>query len=151
MERQELRAALRERFPRERTYLLPALHYLHEEFGYLPGWALQPLGWHLHIPASEVYGAVTSYTELRPEEPGKHVLRVCTGLSCRINGGAELLRGLSATLQVHPGQTTQDGLITLEETSCGFMCGVAPAVEWDGSWNGRMRAQDIADLIHGGV
>ena len=147
-QQQDLRSILRKEFPRERTYLLPALHYLQEEFGYLPGWALEVVGWHLHVPASEVYGAATSYTELRTVEPGRHVLRVCTGLSCWLNGGKELLERVSGTLRLHPGQATSDGLVTLEETACGFLCGLAPVVEWDGGWHGRAKVEDVAELIH---
>ena len=68
--------------PRERRYLLPALHYIHDEFGYLPEHGLQTAAWHLRVPASEVYGAATSYTELRVEAPAEHTVRICTGLSC---------------------------------------------------------------------
>ena len=145
--RQELRASLIERFPRERTYLLPALHYLQEESGYLPGWALEVVGWHLHIPASEVYGAATSYTELRVRETGEHVLRVCTGLGCWTNGGREILEKLTASLGIPPGQTTDDGVVTLEETPCGFLCGMAPAVQWNGRWHGRVGPDEVADMV----
>jgi len=81
MNRSDLRPILREKFPPERTYLLPALHYLQEEFGHLPDWALQTVAWHLRVPPSEVYGAATSYSELRIDAPGSHVVRVCNGLS----------------------------------------------------------------------
>ena len=77
-----------ERFPRERRYLLPALHYIHDEFDYLSEHALQTAAWHLRVPASEVYGAATSYTELRVEAPAEHTVRICTGLSCLLNGAA---------------------------------------------------------------
>jgi NADH:ubiquinone oxidoreductase subunit E len=149
MERDELRQALRQRFPRERSYLLPSLHYLQEELGYLPGWALEVVGWHLRVPSSEVYGAATSYTELRTAEPGRHLLRICAGLGCWLNGGQELLQQVSASLQVRPGQTTTDGAVTLEESACGFLCGVAPAVEWDGRWHGRASADAVARLLDG--
>ena len=69
MEREELRPILRRKFPPHRTYLLPALHFLQEEFGHLPEWALQVVAWHLRTPASVVYGAATSYTELRIAGP----------------------------------------------------------------------------------
>lgn len=145
----ELRRSLRQRFPRERTHLLPALHYLQEEFGHLPGWAMEVVGWHLRVPSSEIYGAATSYSELRIQEPGVHVLRVCTGLSCWLNGGRDLLDAASSTLGVHPSETPGDGNATLEESPCGFMCGVAPVVEWDGRWSGRVTAAAIARLVDG--
>ena len=107
------------------------------------------VGWHLGIPASEVYGAATSYTELRIAQPGAHVVRVCTGLSCLMNGGGELIGTLASELGVDPGETTSDGLVTLEETACGFLCGMAPAVELDGAWMGRTTIGAMRDFIGG--
>ena len=146
-DKNSLRAELRKRFPRQHGQLLPALHFLQREFGHLPDWGMEVVGWHLGIPASEVYGAATSYTELRIQKPGEHVLRVCTGLGCWINGASDLLGELASELNVHPGQTTSDGLITLEETPCGFLCGMAPAVELDHTWIGRAEVQSLKDLI----
>jgi NADH:ubiquinone oxidoreductase subunit E len=146
-DRNSLRAVLRERFPRDHGQLLPALHFLQHEFGYLPDWAMEVVGWHLGIPASEVYGAATSYSELRLQEPGTYVIRVCTGLSCWINGGKELVGAVESELHVHSGQTTPDGLITLEETPCGYLCGLAPVIEWCGSWRGRATPESVKGLI----
>src|SRR5918992_2800616 len=119
MQRSELRPLLQQKFPRERTYLLPALHFLQHEFGYLPDWALQIVSWHLCIPASEVYGAATSYSELRVQEPGKHTVRVCAGLACWHNGGQQLLEYLAARFGISPGEAISNGNVTLEETPCG--------------------------------
>ena len=150
-DRKSLRAVLRERFPRERGQLLPALHFLQHEFGYLPDWAMEVTGWHLGIPASEVYGAATSYTELRTEKPGEHVLRVCTGLGCWINGGKEILALMESGLGLHSGGTTPDGGVPLEETPCGFLCGMAPAVELDGRWKGRVTPSSALEFLQEAV
>ena len=147
MNRSDLRPILREKFPPERTYLLPALHYLQEEFGHLPDWALQTVAWHLRVPASEVYGAATSYSELRIEAPGRHVVRVCNGLSCWHNGARIILERLSDVFGVQPGETGTDSRVTLEETPCGFLCPMAPVVEVDGRWRGRVAAADIPSLV----
>ena len=135
-QRNALRAELRERFQRERGQLLPALHYVHHEFGHLPGWAMEVTGWHLGIPVSEVYGAATSYSELRIEHPGRHLVRVCTGLGC-ISAGA---RGLLSRITDGVGAAPQNGSVTVDETACGYLCGVAPAVQVDGAWLGRADA-----------
>ena len=142
-ERNELRATLRQKFPRNRGQLLPALHFLQHEFGYLPDWAMEVVGWHLGIPSSEVYGAATSYTELRIQEPGEHVIRVCTGLSCWLNGGRQLMEQAHAEL----GADGRAGSVTLEETPCAYMCGVAPVVEVDGAWRGRVTAQSLTSIM----
>ena len=146
-----LRAVLREKFPRNHGQLLPALHLLQHEFGYLPDWAMEVVGWHLGIPASEVYGAATSYTELKTAQPGDHVVRVCTGLSCWVNGGKELLSAVESELGVHAGGSAEDGKVTFEETPCGFLCGVAPVVEIDGAWRGRSTPDSVRALINEAV
>ena len=139
--RGQLRAELRGLFPaRERGELLPALHHLQHSFGYLPDWAMEVVSWHLGVPASEVYGAATSYPELRTERPGRHVVTVCTGLSCRVSGADAVLEALAGRLGVEPGGTADRGdgaTVTLERTACGFLCGVAPAVRMDGRWIAR--------------
>ncbi len=142
-ERNELRSTLRQKFPRSRGQLLPALHFLHHEFGYLPDWAMEVVGWHLGIPSSEVYGAATSYTEMRIDRPAEHVIRVCTGLSCWLNGGNRLMAGAHAALSA--GKSS--GEVTLEETPCAYMCGVAPVVEVDGEWRGRIDEGTISANI----
>lgn len=147
MEREELRPILRRKFPPHRTYLLPALHFLQEELGYLPEWALQVVAWHLRTPASVVYGAATSYTELRIQAPAQHTVRVCTGLSCWHGGGQELLAELSQTLAVEAGPATEDGRVTLEETPCAYRCPLAPLVEVDGAWLGRARADQVVSRL----
>jgi len=108
---------------------------------------MEIVGWYLGIPASEVYGAATSYTEMRTEPPGKHTIRVCTGLGCTTNGAADLLRQVGRELESHPSETTEDGSITFEETACGFLCGLAPVVEWDGEWLGKMTPDSVLELV----
>ena len=132
-DRNSLRSVLREKFPRDHGQLLPALHYLQHEFGYLPDWGMEVVGWHLGIPASEVYGAATSYTELRTAPPGSHVIRVCTGLGCRLNGANEIL---DVAREAFSEDARKD--IAIEETACGYLCGMAPALEIDGVWHGRV-------------
>ena len=138
-QRNALRADLRHRFQRERGQLLPALHYVHHEFGHLPGWAMEVTGWHLGIPISEVYGAATSYSELRIEHPGRHIVRVCTGLGCLSAGARDLLSRITDGVVAGP----QDGAVTVEETACGYLCGVAPAIQVDGAWIGRADAGTV--------
>ena len=146
-DRNSLRRELRARFPREHGQLLPALHYLQHEFGHLPGWAMEVVGWHLGIPSSEVYGAATSYTELRVDKPGAVVARVCTALACSVAGADGILKALSSEFDVAPGETSDDGSVTLEEARCGFLCAMAPAIEVSGEWSGRMDAGAAINLV----
>src|SRR5260370_41785118 len=72
-------------FPRRRTYLLPALHVVHEIYGWLPGVALELVGGHLRVPKSEVYGVASSFPDFRLSEPSPDHLRVCMGAICRVS------------------------------------------------------------------
>ena len=136
-----LRRTLRERFPdRSRSNLLPSLHLLQHDHGYLPEWALQVVGWHLRVPASEVYGAATSYSELRLEPPPAASITVCAGLACWQAGSDELRE-----LAEHQAGNGRNGNVNF--TACAFLCGVAPAVNVNGRWHGRMDAGSLAAVI----
>ena len=137
----KLRKELRENFPRERGQLLPALHFVQHQFGHLPEWAMEVTSWHLGIPASEVYGAATTYTELRIEKPGNHIVRICTGLACGNYGGYDILKEITSAKEPE---------VTIEETACGYLCGVAPCVQVDGKWFGKTNATEILANIETG-
>ncbi len=145
-DRNMLRRELRASFPRNHSQLLPALHFLQHEFGYLPDWAMEVVGWHLGIPSSEVYGAATSYTELRIEEPGSTIIRVCTALPCLVSGSRAILSALETELEPKLGAASDNSEFTLEETPCGFLCGMAPAIEINGRWHGRLDPQSAIQL-----
>ena len=135
------------KFPQERTYLLPALQAIQEEVRYLPAWAIEEVSAYLRVPKSEVHGVASSYPELRLNEPGRHIVRVCTGLSCFLNGAIPVLEELKKSLALQPGETAPDGMFTLEEMPCAFVCPLAPAVEWDGVCLGRMTAEKAAAKV----
>ena len=125
-------------FPRERTWLLPALEAVQASEGWLSLESLEAVAAHLRVPKSEVYGVATHYPEFRLARPGAHLIRVCTGVSCRLTGSLECLRDLQARFGITAGQTTADGQVTLEEADCFFVCSVAPLVEVDGACHGRV-------------
>jgi len=134
-------------FPRERTWLLPALQAVQADRGWLSLEDLAAAAAHLRVPRSEVYGVATHYPELRLTPRGQHVLRVCTGLSCRVNGGLALLAALAQRLGVLVGETTPDGRVTLEEADCCFVCSVAPVVEVDQEYLGGPSVDEVIEAF----
>src|SRR5437870_5080687 len=134
------------RFPRERTWLLPALQAVQEVVGYLPAWALADAGRHLRVPDSEVYGVASHYPEFRMAPRGNHHVRVCTGVSCALSGGRALLDAIAFRYDVKAGESGADRELTLEEADCFFECSVAPLVEVDGAYRGRVTPEDIERL-----
>lgn len=136
MDEKNLLADLAAHFPRERQYLLPALHYVEQKASGLPDFALQAVARHLRVPASEVYGAATSYSVLWPGL-GERVLRVCAGLSCKL-GGADAVARAARDALPQPA--------AVEETPCMGMCAVGPVIEVDGRRHGRIDAASAAAL-----
>ena len=144
----ELRRHLIEEFPRERSSLLPALHYLQDTFSYLPDWAMEVVGWHLGVPASEIYGAATTYTELVLSPTSKKTVTVCDGVACRQNGSSEILDYLKKELESLHSKHPDDGF-ALQITDCAFMCSVAPLVAIDHKWFGRDRVNTVLARLSG--
>ncbi len=135
------------RFPRERTWLLPALQALQHRDRWLSPEALAEAADHLRVPRSEVYGVATHYPEFRLSRPGRRVVRVCVGLSCRVRGSQDILAACERRLGIPAGATTPDGAITLERLDCAFDCAMAPVVEVEGEHRGRVEAGGVDRLL----
>jgi len=133
-------------FPRERTWLLPALQAVQDTEGWLSPEVLIAVAEHLRVLPSEVSAIATDYTTLRFAKPGTHLVRVCTGASCRLTGAAEHLRALEDQLGIARESTTPDGRLTLEEAACLSVCSLAPVLEVDGTCHGRATAAEVARL-----
>src|SRR5215475_11562305 len=134
------------RFPRERTWLLPALHAAQERLGYLPEAALAEVAAHLRVPPSEVWGVASGYPEFHLSPRGHHHVRVCTGVSCALLGSGRLLDAIAARHGVKPGETGADRELTLESADCFFECSMAPLIEVDGAYRGRVSPADVTGL-----
>ena len=127
-------------FPRERTWLLPALHAVHEAQGWLSEEALRDVAAHLRVPASEVYGVASDFPEFRLAPHGRHLLRVCSGVSCRLTGGDALAAAVAARF-------TDPAEVTVEPADCFFECSMAPMLEVDGAYRGRVKVGDLDGLL----
>jgi NADH:ubiquinone oxidoreductase subunit F (NADH-binding)/NADH:ubiquinone oxidoreductase subunit E len=130
-------------FPRERTWLLPALQAAQRAERWLSPETLEAVAAHLRVPKSEVWGVASHYPELRLTRPGARIVRVCTGLACAVRGGRDLLGHAAARLQARDGA----GDVTLEAMDCAFACAVAPVVEADHACRGRVTPASLDALL----
>ncbi|HET9690144.1 MAG TPA: NAD(P)H-dependent oxidoreductase subunit E [Acidimicrobiales bacterium] len=119
-------------YPHHRSALLPILHVLQEQDGYLTDDGMEHVGELLGLSAAEVRGTATFYDMFHVEPVGKYVVAVCTNIACMLSGAYELLESIEEALGVAPGGTTADGMFTLEDAECIALCGNAPclAVNW---------------------
>jgi NADH-quinone oxidoreductase subunit E len=117
------------RYPNRRAVVLPALHVVNERLGYVPSAAVVEVAELLGLAPAEVQDTLSFYGFFRQDDPqGRVRVWVCRSLSCAARGGEELLDYLCAKLGIRPGETTSDGLVTLEFAECLGACDYAPAM-----------------------
>ncbi len=136
------------RFPgAHQDKLIPILQEVQEEEGYLSQDAMYEIGQHLNLPPSKVYGVATFYNQFRFVKPGKYTITVCRGTACHVKGSAIVLQALQDELEVLPGQTTDDGLFSLEVVACIGACGLAPVININGEFHAGMTPAKVEKLI----
>ena len=116
------------RYPQPRSALLPLLHLVQSEDGYLTTAGIAFCAAQLGLSDAEVAAVGTFYSMYRRTETGEYLVGVCTNTLCAIMGGDAILEALENDLGVHAGQTTGDGRITLEHLECNAACDYAPVV-----------------------
>ena len=127
--------------------LLPILHALQEEFGYIDRAAIPLIAEILNLSRAEVYGVVTFYHDFRPAPPGRHVLKLCRAEACQSTGGDALAARAEARLGIACGETTPDRLTTLEPIYCLGLCATAPSAMLDGRVVGRLDTPRLDALL----
>lgn len=133
-----------ESFPSSnREYLIPMLQEIQEIQGYISREAIQLIGKHLNLPASKIYGVATFYNQFRFNPPGKYHIQICRGTACHVKGSSKLMDTLVRELKINSGQTTRDGLFSLEVVACLGACGLAPVM----CINGEFYANVTNDVI----
>ena len=121
--------ALRGRYPQSRSALIPALLAAQEEAGYLSRPVLAEIGRIFGMHPNEVLDVASFYTMLFKRPVGRHVLQLCTNISCLLADCEGVLAHLERRLGIRPGQTTGDGKFTLMEVECLASCGTAPVMQ----------------------
>jgi NADH:ubiquinone oxidoreductase subunit F (NADH-binding)/NADH:ubiquinone oxidoreductase subunit E len=129
--------------------LVTALRELDGALGYLPPAALVETSRALRVPESEVYGVASFYSMLSLVPRGKHLVRICESAPCHVEGGAALYRALLEEVGVDTGQTTSDGLFTLETTSCLGHCASGPVLQVDDNLYFEVTADKMRAILAG--
>ena len=127
--------------------LLPILHEIQAEFGYVPQESLPVIARELNLSRAEVHGVVTFYHDFRDHPTGRHVLKLCRAEACQSMGGDAVAERIKALLGIDFHQTTKDGAVTLEPVYCLGLCSCAPAAMLDGEVHGRIDAGLAQELI----
>ena len=127
--------------------LLPILHAIQDEIGYVPESAVPIVANVLNLSRAEVHGVVTFYHFFRTRPPGRHTLYLCRAEACQSMGARELERHVKETLNIDFHETTADGRFTLEPVYCLGNCACSPAVMLDEDVHGRVTPERLDALL----
>lgn len=130
-----------------RDQLIPILQQVQEAEGFLSREAMEAIGTHLGLPASKVYGVATFYNQFRFQPLGKYHCQVCRGTACHVKGSGRVLDALQQQLAVEPGQTTRDGMFSLEVVACIGACGLAPVITLNGEFYASVTPDSAGKIV----
>lgn len=136
-----------ERFKDEETPLMMILEAIQTEYGYIPLEVQELVSKLTGIPVAEIYGVVTFYSFFSLKPKGKYVIGVCLGTACYVKGGQQVMDKFSEMLGIKPGETTDDGLFTLDALRCIGACGIAPAISINGKVYPKMEVNKVGPII----
>ena len=132
-----------EKYREQQGALIPILQKAQGIYGYLPPEILQVVARWLGVALGKVYGVATFYSQFYLERRGKHVLRMCDGTACHVKGVPILMTAVEDKYGVGPGETTEDGELTVEVVYCLGSCALAPVAILDDEVMGRMRQETL--------
>lgn len=138
---------LQNRYPEKRSALIPALHVVQGEMGYLPLDVQAEVAGLFDIDPNEVNSVVTFYDMFYDKPVGKHLLHVCKNVSCMLRGGDELMERLCTKLNIAPGQTTADGEFTVIPSECLACCDLAPMMLVDDRVVGPVKLDELDQIL----
>lgn len=127
--------------------LIETLHTVQEAYGFLDEENLKHVAHSLRVPLSKVYGVATFYHFFTLKPQGDHTAVVCTGTACYIKGVPAIFKALKQNFSVEPGETTEDGRLSLLTARCIGSCGLAPAMVFDGEITGALDTDAIVKKI----
>jgi len=136
-----------DRYVNERTPLMMILSDIQKEYGYIPLEVQELVSKRTGISVAEIYGVVTFYSFFSLKPKGKYIIGVCLGTACYVKGAQQVIDKFSEILGIGAGETTEDGLFTIDALRCIGACGIAPAVSINGKVYPKVEVKAIPAII----
>ncbi len=127
--------------------LIPLLQSAQDHFGYIPRRAISYISSVTGIPESEIFGVITFYSQFRLQPMGKYVIRACTGTACHVSGAKFITETIEDEIGVGVGETSDDGLFTLQTVACIGCCSLAPVVMVNEATHGSLNPASTRKLV----
>ena len=131
----------------KRDSLIPLLQEVQNEQGYLSRDAVVKIGRQLNLPASKIYGVATFYNQFRFQPIGKYHIQVCRGTACHVKGSENVLTTLQNELKIKAGETSRDGLFSIEVVACIGACGLAPVMSINGEFYAELDSAKTRKIL----
>ena len=136
-----------DRYVDEKTPLMMILSDVQKEYGYIPLEVQEVVSARTGISVAEIYGVVTFYSFFSLQPKGKYVIGCCLGTACYVKGAQQIIDKFSELLKINPGETSEDGLFTLDALRCIGACGISPAVSINGTVYPKMTVDAVPAVI----
>lgn len=131
----------------DRGFLIPLLQEVQQYYGYILPYAVDEISDFTGVSPGEIFGVVTFYSQFYLEPRGKHVLKLCDGTACHVKGTSTLMTAVEDEFGINPGETTDDGQLTIEVVYCMGSCALAPVAVLDNQVMGRMRQETLLGRV----
>lgn len=135
------------RYPRKLAAMLPVLWVVQEELGWIPPPAMEWIAERLECSPASVQAVVTFYTMFDERPAGKYKLQVCRTLSCELMGARRIIEHVRERLGIEPGETTEDGMFTLQEVECLASCGTGPMMQCNLKYYENLTPERVDELL----
>jgi NADH:ubiquinone oxidoreductase subunit E len=130
------------------SYLIAILHKIQEKYGYLSETHMDQVAHLINVPTANVFGVATFYHFFRLKPRGKYAISVCMGTACFVKGADQVLDQFKTELGIDIGETTQDGLFSIEQTRCIGVCALAPVVTINDRVYSKVTSSRVKEILH---
>lgn len=127
--------------------LIPILQDVQEVTGFLSQESVMEVSRYLNLPSSRIYGVATFYNQFRFSPLGKYHIQVCRGTACHVLGSATVLEEIEKAAGIKAGQTSRDGLFSIEVVACIGACGLAPVISVNGNFHAKVTAASVREIL----
>jgi len=134
-------------FADQKGALIPVLQRAQDIYGYLPEEVLNRISERMGIPASQVYGVTTFYSQFYLTRRGRHIVRQCDGTACHVRGASKIIQAIQKELGIQAGETTPDYKVTYEIVYCLGACGLSPVAMVDGEVVGQLIPERMLEIV----
>jgi len=146
---QELKKYIAEYSQKEHSssYLIAVLHKAQELYGYLSKKTMEFISEEMNVPTSAIWGVATFYHYFNLTPRGTYTISACLGTACYVKGAKEIVEAIQEELGIKTGETTKDGMFTLQEARCLGACGLAPVIMINGKIHGDLTPKKVVEVI----